>query len=194
MLTRPQSYKAEAVTHEAEAKTHEAEAMTHEAKARFDDLCSNNLIPEHQSAYQKSHSTETALLKVTSDALLVADRGMVTMLGLLDLSTAIARVNHQISLQRLEVSFGISAIAIAWIGSYLEDREQCVRYNGSLSQTVVLKYSMPQGSVLGPLYFVLYTSGVFDLADLHGFHVHGYVDDLQLYDHCLPCDTDILSN
>ena len=40
---------------------------------------------------------------------------------------------------------------------------------------------------------MLYTSDVFDLADLHGFHVHGYADDLQLYDHCLPCDTDILS-
>ena len=160
----------------------------------LDHLRSNNLIPEHQSAYRKSHSTETALLKVTSDALLAADRGMVTLLGLLDLSAAFDCVDHRIFLRRMEVSFGISATAIAWIGSYLEDREQCVRYNGSLSETVVLKYGVPQGSVLGPLYFILYTSDVFDLADLHGFHVHGYADDLQLYDHCLPCDTDILSN
>ena len=150
--------------------------------------------PKHQPAYWKSHSTETALLKVTSDALLAADRGMVNLHGLLDLSAAFACVDHRIFLRRLEVSFGISAIAIDWIRSYLEDREQCVRYNGSLSQTVVLKYSVPQDSVLGPLCIVLYTSDVFELADLQGFHVHGYADDLQLYDHCLPCDMDILSN
>ena len=49
----------------------------------------------------------------------------------------------------------------------------------------MVECGVPQGSVLGPLYFVLFTADVFGIADEHGFAIHGYADDMQIYDHCV---------
>ena len=152
-----------------------------------------DLLPEHQSAYRKSHSTETALLKVSSDALLAADRGMLTVLGMLDLSAAFDCVDHQILFQRLQTSFGIDSIALRWTKSYFRDRKYSVRYNGTLSGISTVDCGVPQGSVLGPLYFILYSSDVFALAERHGFLIHGYADDLQIYQHCFSTDMEDLN-
>ena len=156
-------------------------------------LVAADLLPECQSAYRKSHSTETALLKVTSDMIVAADAGMVTILGFLDLSAAFDCVDHPILLQRLRISFGIDSSALEWITSYFTDRKCRVRYNGNLSQLSEVDCGVPQGSVLGPVFFTLYSSGVFSLVDHHGFLIHGYADDLQIYQHCLPQDTNSLS-
>ena len=67
----------------------------------------NDLLSEHQSAYRSCHSTESALLKVTSDALLAADQGKLTLFGMLDMSAAFDCVDHIILIRRLNVSFGI---------------------------------------------------------------------------------------
>ena len=154
---------------------------------------SNGLLPEHQSAYRRSHSTETALLKVTSDALIAADMGKLTLLGMLDLRAAFDCMDHSILLGRLEVSFGFGGAVLDWMRSYLVGRRQYVRYNGLTSSTTVVQFGVPQGSVLGPLFFILYTADVFHIAEELGFYIHGYADDLQLYDHCLACDTAQLS-
>ena len=146
----------------------------------------NGLLPEHQSAYRKSRSTESALLKVTSDALKAADEGKVTLLGMLYLSAAFDCVDHQIFLKRLTLSFGIVDVAVCWISSYLTERCQKVRYNGSVSEMNCVTYGVPQGSVLGPLFFLIYTADVFHMADRHGFRIHDYADDLQIYDHVPP--------
>ena len=69
-------------------------------------LQGNGLLPDNQSAYRHCHSTETALLKVTSDALMAADQGKLTLLGLLDLSSAFDCVDHPIFIHRLNASFG----------------------------------------------------------------------------------------
>ena len=117
---------------------------------------------------------------------MAADRGMVTLLGMLDLSAAFDCVDHEIFLRRLDLFFGIRGSALAWIRSYLDNRTQRVRYNGFISESTTVLCGVPQGSVLGPLYFLCYTSAVFDIALRHGFRIHGYADDLQLYQHCLP--------
>ena len=60
-----------------------------------------------------------------------------------------------------------------------------VRNNGRTSEISVVECGVPQGSVLRPLYFVLFTADVFGIADEHGFAIHRYADDMQIYDHCV---------
>ena len=78
-------------------------------------LDSNRFLPETQSAYRKNRSTETATIKVMSDAYQAADAGLVTLLGLLDLSAAFDTVDHQILLSRLQHDYGITGRVIEWI-------------------------------------------------------------------------------
>ena len=70
-------------------------------------LVRNDLLPRHQSTYRKKHSTETAMLRIWSDMLSAADNRQVTLLDLLDLSAAFDCVDHDLLLQRLQVSFGL---------------------------------------------------------------------------------------
>ena len=78
----------------------------------------NDLLTEHQSAYRSCHSTESAFLKVASYALLAADQGKLTLLGMLDMSAAFDCVDHIILVRRLNVSYGIDENALEWIVSY----------------------------------------------------------------------------
>ena len=113
-------------------------------------LSENRLHEMHQSAYRKFHSTETALLEIQNDILKSLDMGNNTILVLLDLSAAFDTIDHGILLRRLEQHFHISGKPLAWMKSYLTDRHQSVYINGVLSDPVPMKYSAPQGSVLGP--------------------------------------------
>ena len=110
-----------------------------------------------QSAYRRRHSTATALVKVQNDILLAMDNGNVTMLLLLDLSAAFDTVSHSILINRLEKRVGIKGKALDWFKSYLGDRKQCVSINKTKSKSRALKFGVPQGSVLGPILFSLYT-------------------------------------
>ena len=145
-------------------------------------LQENKLFPDHQSAYRQGHSTETALLKFFSDILDAADLGQVTLLGLLDLSAAFDTVDHDILLTRLQVSYGVKGSALAWIASFIQHRSQSVNFHGQHSTR------KQQGSVLGPLLFILYTSDVISIATSHGVGAHSYADDSQLYLHCPSTD------
>ena len=88
------------------------------------------------------------------------DQQKVTILVLLDLSAAFDTVDHNILLHRLHNRFGISGTALDWFKDYLSKRRQRVSVNGSLSDPVQTKCGVPQGSVLGPLLFLAYTSSL----------------------------------
>ncbi len=117
---------------------------------------------------------------------LYIDAGKVTALLLLDLSAAFDTVDHSILLHRLEHWFGISDTALHWFTSYLHPRTQSVIINDNLSTPTDLSCGVPQGSVLGPLLFTLYTTPLGSLLDEHQVAYHLYADDTQIlisFDH-----------
>ena len=149
-------------------------------------LNNNNLFPLNQSAYRRSHSTETAVLKVFSDALSAADNGKLTLLVLLDLSAAFDTVDHSILLQRLGSYFGLGGSTIKWFDSYLNGRSYQVRINNCTSSISSLTCGVPQGSVLGPTLFSMYITELEQIILTHGLQAHFYADDTQIYGHCEP--------
>lgn len=143
-------------------------------------LASNKLYEHFQSAYRKYHGTETALLRVQNDILYNIDHKRGVYLVLLDLSAAFDTIDHSILLSRLS-AFGVRGSALEWIRSYLTDRMQAVNINGCLSSFLPLLFGVPQGSVLGPQFFTIYSSPIATIARKHGLQVHMYADDTQLY-------------
>jgi Reverse transcriptase (RNA-dependent DNA polymerase)/Endonuclease/Exonuclease/phosphatase family len=138
-------------------------------------------ISSFQSAYRKFHSTETALLKITNDLLIASNEQKVTALILLDLSAAFDTVDHRILLHRLSTTFGITGTAHQLLSSYLQDRSQAVQISDQLSPSLPLSTGVPQGSVLGPLLFCLYTSPLASNFNDSPVSPHFYADDSQLY-------------
>jgi hypothetical protein len=100
------------------------------------------------------------VLRIFSDLVAKLDAGNVSLMALLDLSAAFDTVDHNILARRLEKDFGITDSALAWIVSYLSDRKHAVACGGVLSATTSLFCGVPQGSVLGPLLFFMYTAGL----------------------------------
>ena len=152
----------------------------------FTYLNTHSLLPSNQSAYRPSHCTETALVKVTSDILSALDRGDVSVLTLLDLSAAFDTVDHTILLHSLQHHYGISGTALSWFASYLQGRTQSVLVNNTFSDPANLSFGVPQGSVLGPILFIMYTKHLSSLIDSHSLCNQSFADDTQLYKSCTP--------
>ena len=135
------------------------------------------------------HSTETALLKIHNDIICNMDNGKVTALTLLDLSAAFDTIDHSTLLERLRVHFGISGTVFQWFKSYISNRQQRVHIDGSRSCPQDLHFGVPQGSVLGPFLFCLYTTSISQLINTHDVSHHMYADDTQVYIELSQSDT-----
>ena len=128
------------------------------------------------------------MLRVLSDILHAVNCGDVSALVLLDLSAAFDTVNRDILLQHLQVTYGICDVAHRWIQPYLSGRTQHVCLGSNKSTTTWLMCGVPQGSVLGPILFVMYTIDLIPLIQRHCLLAHLYADDTQVYGSCQPAD------
>ena len=150
-------------------------------------LDTNGLQFKFQSAYRRGHSTETALLLILNDLLVMIDGGNNAILVLLDLSAAFDTLDHTLLLQRLHAEIGLDGSALDWFSSYLSCSSQQVLVGHALSAETPLLCGVPQGSVLGPLLFSLYTRQLADLIDKFCIDYHFFADDSELYS-CLPTE------
>ena len=157
---------------------------------------SNNLGEPLQSAYRRAHSTETALLAVQDSFLnAIYDRKAV-FLVMIDMSAAFDTVDHGILLQRgsryTSDDFGLCGPVRRWFQSYLSNRTSQIGVSGSASTKTLLKYGVPQGSVIGPQVFIYYSYTIGQIIRKHSIQYHIYADDVQLFltfDPYLPGDS-----
>ena len=144
-------------------------------------MIENNLGEPLQSAYRVAHSTETALLKVKNDIMTSIHNRHGVFLVLLDLSAAFDTVTHEILFDRMENEIGITGSALKLLKSYFTGRTTSVCINGVQSDKCSLDYGLPQGSIVGPLSFTIYTIPIGRIIKSHGLSYHLYADDVQLY-------------
>ena len=149
---------------------------------RLDEhLEANNLNITLQSGYKKHHSTETLLVTLVNDLLIASDQNTATVVMLLDLSAAFDTVDHCKLLKILENEIGIEGTALKWFQSFVSGRCQKVQINGIASDEIIIRFGVPQGSVLGPILFNIYIRSIYSSVKTNSFNIHGFADDHQIY-------------
>ena len=113
------------------------------------------MLSDQQSGFRSPHSTVTALLEVTNDWAYNTDKSSVNAVVFLDLIKAFDTVDHDILLSKL-YEYGVRGTSHYWFRSYLDNRKQKCFVNGSLSNSQSLTCGIPQGTILGPLLFLIY--------------------------------------
>ena len=119
------------------------------------------------------------------------DNGNIVVLLLLDMSAAFDTVDHSILLKSIKDYFGIDGSVHDWFASYLRNRTYRVKIGDSFSDFICTLFGVPQGSILGPLLFILYTRHLEHIALIHGLSIKLYADDSQLYISFYPIRDDV---
>ena len=121
-------------------------------------LKQHNLLYEKQFGFQKNTSTEHAILELVESITIALTNKKVTLGVFIDLSKAFDTVNHEILLEKLQ-HYGIKGHTLKWLKSYITNRKQCICIeNGSFTDLTDVICGVPQGSILGPLLFLIYVN------------------------------------
>ena len=140
----------------------------------------NNYINIDQSAYLKYHNTQTALHRVTDDWIDNMCHKLFTGICSLDIKKCFDTIDHEILLRKLEY-YGLHNNELSWFKSYLYNRSQIVRCNGKTSDVKTVNIGVPQGSVLGPLLFLIFVNDISQ-------HIYTGTTSLYADDTLIYCD------
>ncbi|KAK3098946.1 hypothetical protein FSP39_024557 [Pinctada imbricata] len=121
----------------------------------YDFLMQYDLLMKEQSGFRKSHSCQTALTKLTEKWISDIDNGNITGISLLDFRKAFDLVNHRILLDKMKF-YNFTSNTLLWLESYLANRTQTVQIGNVASNLAPITCGVPQGSVLGPVLFLMY--------------------------------------
>ena len=140
-------------------------------------LCLTSVLCNEQSGFRKLHSTQTALLDITDYIYTNMDKGNLTGAVYIDLKKAFDCVDSETLLFKLEC-LGIKGNELEWFKNYLNNRQQCVQYGVKLSEKQHIAYGVPQGSILGPVLFILYVNDI--ISSVNSSKILLYADDTVL--------------
>ena len=144
----------------------------------YDHISKNKLLSSAQFGFRKNHSTTTCILALLDNIYKNMTNNRLTGVVFLDLKKAFDTVDHELLLRKLG-SFNVDLTSINWFKNYLSDRFQSVKCLGVKSSKCKVMTGVPQGSILGPLLFILYLN---DLTDhVQDSAVSLYADDTALY-------------
>ena len=142
----------------------------------YDHFTRYNLFSTSQYGFRSEHSTDFALLETTNRIHEYLNDGLTPLAVYMDLSKAFDTINHDILLHKLE-KYGISNVELSWFSDYLTNRFQYVFYNYNVSSLKRITTGVPQGSILGPLLFIIYIN---DLPSVTDINIIQYADDTCL--------------